>query len=31
MHIDMDYETLKSELPLGVLPSFDGLKITISD
>jgi phosphoribosyl 1,2-cyclic phosphate phosphodiesterase len=25
MHIDLDYERLKSELPAGVAPAFDGL------
>jgi phosphoribosyl 1,2-cyclic phosphate phosphodiesterase len=24
MHLDMDYETLKRELPAGVEPAFDG-------
>jgi hypothetical protein len=27
MHIDMDYETLTSELPNNVEPAFDGMKI----
>jgi phosphoribosyl 1,2-cyclic phosphate phosphodiesterase len=27
MHNDMDYQTLLAELPQGVVPSFDGLKI----
>ena len=27
MHIDMDYETLKNELPKNVEPAFDGMKI----
>ena len=25
LHIDLDYERLKSELPAGVAPAFDGL------
>jgi phosphoribosyl 1,2-cyclic phosphate phosphodiesterase len=24
MHLDMDFETLKRELPVGVEPAFDG-------
>jgi phosphoribosyl 1,2-cyclic phosphate phosphodiesterase len=24
MHLDMDYETLKRELPAGIEPAFDG-------
>jgi phosphoribosyl 1,2-cyclic phosphate phosphodiesterase len=27
MHLDMDYETLKRELPAGVEPAFDGQKL----
>lgn len=27
MHIDLDFEKLKSELPTGVEPAYDGLKI----
>ena len=26
LHIDLDYETLKAELPAGVEPAFDGLR-----
>jgi phosphoribosyl 1,2-cyclic phosphate phosphodiesterase len=26
LHIDLDYETLKAELPDGVEPAFDGLR-----
>ncbi len=29
MHIDMDYETLRAELPPGVEPAYDGLKLTL--
>ncbi len=29
MHIDMDYETLRAELPAGVEPAYDGLKLTL--
>ncbi len=27
LHIDLDYETLKAELPPGVEPAFDGLRL----
>ena len=27
MHVDMDYETLKRELPAGIEPAFDGQKL----
>jgi len=27
MHLDMDYETLRRELPVGVEPAFDGLSL----
>ena len=30
MHIDMDYETLLSELPSNVEPAYDGMKLTSS-
>ena len=30
MHIDMDYETLKNELPENVEPAYDGMNITSS-
>ena len=29
MHIDMDYDTLRSELPEGVEPAYDGLKLLL--
>ena len=29
MHIDMDYDTLRAELPAGVEPAYDGLKLTL--
>ncbi|HEY2071656.1 MAG TPA: MBL fold metallo-hydrolase [Rhizomicrobium sp.] len=29
MHIDLDYETLARELPLGVEPAYDGLTISV--
>lgn len=29
MHVDLDYETLRRELPSGVEPAYDGLQITI--
>jgi phosphoribosyl 1,2-cyclic phosphate phosphodiesterase len=28
MHVDIDYETLKRELPLGVEPAYDGMTLT---
>ena len=31
MHIDLDYETLKRDLPKGVEPAFDGMKLDVSD
>ena len=30
MHIDLDYETLKRELPPGVEPAYDGMAITLA-
>jgi len=29
MHVPLDYETLRQELPEGVEPGFDGLKVTL--
>ena len=29
MHIDLDYETLRAELPAGVAPAHDGLEVVI--
>ena len=31
MHIDLDYETLKRELPAGVVPAYDGLTLDVRD
>ena len=31
MHIDLDYETLRAELPAGVIPAHDGLQIIYPD
>ena len=28
MHVDMDFETLKRELPVGVEPAYDGMTVT---
>ena len=28
MHLDLDYRTLKAELPAGVEPAFDGMRLT---
>jgi phosphoribosyl 1,2-cyclic phosphate phosphodiesterase len=29
MHADIDYETLRKELPAGVVPAFDGMRLEI--
>ena len=29
MHNDLDYATLREELPAGVIPAYDGLKLEI--
>ena len=29
MHLDMDYETLRRELPAGIEPAFDGMRLTL--
>ena len=29
MHIDLDYQTLRSELPAGVEPAYDGLVVDL--
>jgi phosphoribosyl 1,2-cyclic phosphate phosphodiesterase len=29
LHIDLDYETLKGELPEGVEPAYDGLTVSV--
>ncbi|MGE0829900.1 MAG: MBL fold metallo-hydrolase [Hyphomonadaceae bacterium] len=31
MHVDLDYQTLKRELPAGVEPAFDGMAIELED
>ncbi len=31
MHIDLDYGTLRQELPEGVIPAYDGLKLEIGE
>jgi len=31
MHIDLDYETMRRDLPQGVEPAYDGLKLDVSD
>ena len=31
MHIDLDYETLKRDLPSSVEPAYDGMKLEVSD
>jgi phosphoribosyl 1,2-cyclic phosphate phosphodiesterase len=30
LHIDLDYETLRNELPPGVEPAYDGMVLTVS-
>lgn len=30
MHADIDYETLRKELPAGVVPGFDGMRLQIA-
>jgi phosphoribosyl 1,2-cyclic phosphate phosphodiesterase len=30
LHVDLDYETLKSELPPGVEPAYDGMRIELA-
>jgi phosphoribosyl 1,2-cyclic phosphate phosphodiesterase len=30
LHVDLDYETLKRELPAGVEPAYDGMKIELT-
>jgi phosphoribosyl 1,2-cyclic phosphate phosphodiesterase len=30
LHVDFDYETLKRELPAGVEPAYDGMKVTLA-
>ena len=31
MHIDMDYDTLRGELPDTIEPAFDGMRLTLAD
>ncbi len=31
MHIDLDYETLRAELPATIEPAYDGLQLTLPD
>ncbi len=31
MHVDLDYETLRQELPQGVVPAYDGLTLDVSN
>ena len=29
LHLDLDYETLKAQLPPGVEPAYDGMVLTL--
>jgi phosphoribosyl 1,2-cyclic phosphate phosphodiesterase len=29
MHVDLDYATLRQQLPAGIEPAYDGLRIEI--
>jgi phosphoribosyl 1,2-cyclic phosphate phosphodiesterase len=29
MHADLDYEVLRAKLPCGVIPGFDGMRLTL--
>jgi len=29
MHVDIDYETVKTRLPSGVIPAYDGLRVNV--
>ena len=29
MHADLDYEVLRQSLPAGVVPAYDGMKLTL--
>ncbi|KIZ37372.1 MULTISPECIES: MBL fold metallo-hydrolase [Rhodopseudomonas] len=31
MHADIDYEVLRGQLPAGVVPGFDGMRLTLDD
>jgi phosphoribosyl 1,2-cyclic phosphate phosphodiesterase len=31
MHVDLDYEMLRRELPDGIKPAYNGLKIELKD
>lgn len=31
MHADLDYETLRKELPANVIPAYDGMRLTLDD
>jgi phosphoribosyl 1,2-cyclic phosphate phosphodiesterase len=31
MHVDLDYETLRRQLPAGIEPAFDGMRIVLAD
>lgn len=30
LHVDMDYQTLCSDLPVGIVPAFDGMEVEVS-
>ena len=29
MHSDLDYEVLRQSLPAGVIPAYDGMRLTL--
>jgi len=31
LHVDLDYETLKRELPQGVEPAYDGMRVSVGE
>jgi len=31
MHVDIDFEALKKQLPRGIVPAYDGLRLDVSD
>jgi phosphoribosyl 1,2-cyclic phosphate phosphodiesterase len=29
MHADLDYEVMRKELPSGIIPAYDGMRLTL--